>query len=81
MKGVDIDDNSIASATDTNLRLAYGAEVGMGEWEFFANVENLFDRDPQRAPGTFSGFNGAAHTNSLFDQLGRRYTVGLNYSY
>jgi hypothetical protein len=41
-------------------------------------VSNLFDQDPPRAPDW--SFIGSTATNeSLFDVLGRRYTVGFTY--
>ncbi len=71
-----IDDNRVGGAAYTNLR---------GSWRFdrepyslllFANVVNVFDRDPPLAPGW--GFVGSWHTNEgLFDVIGRRYTLGL----
>lgn len=81
VEGVDIDDNTVSSATYFNLRLGYDITQGNGQWELFANVQNLFDRDPPKAPASFSGWIGAQHTNGLFDQLGRRYVLGLQYSY
>jgi outer membrane receptor protein involved in Fe transport len=74
-QGIDIDDNTVASAFYTDVRLAYSPD---GSWEIYAHVENLFDRNPPRA-ADFSDFNGATHTNeTLFDVLGRRYTLGAH---
>ncbi len=76
-QGIDIDDNTVASAFYTDLRLSYSTDMTRaGSWEIYARVENLFDRNPPRA-ADFSDFNGATHTNeTLFDVLGRRYTLG-----
>jgi outer membrane receptor protein involved in Fe transport len=76
-EGVDIDDNTVASAFYTDLRLSYSTDTARaGSWEIYTSVENLFDRDPPRA-ADFSDFNGATHTSeTLFDVLGRRYTLG-----
>jgi hypothetical protein len=55
-----------------------------GEWRpavtpglaVFGHVANLFDRDPP-AVGDW-GFGGSIPTNeSLFDPLGRRYSLGI----
>jgi iron complex outermembrane recepter protein len=74
-QGIDIDDNTVASAFYTDLRLSYSPDAS---WEIYARIENLFDRDPPRA-ADFSDFNGATHTNeTLFDVLGRRYTLGAH---
>lgn len=83
VEGVDVDDNTIDSRVYTNLQVGYEAEMGEGFWKLFANVQNLFDRAPPLAPSRngLSTFGGAAHTNSLFDQLGRRYTLGVRVNY
>jgi iron complex outermembrane receptor protein len=78
-QGIDIDDNTVASAFYTDLRVSYSTDAPRaGSWEIYARVENLFDRNPPRA-ADFSDFNGATHTNeTLFDVLGRRYTLGAH---
>jgi outer membrane receptor protein involved in Fe transport len=78
-QGIDIDDNTVASAFYTDLRLSYSTDfTRAGSWEIYARIDNLFDRNPPRA-ADFSDFNGATHTNeTLFDVLGRRYTLGAH---
>jgi len=78
-QGIDIDDNTVASAFYTDLRLSYSPDPeAFGSWEIYAKIENLFDRDPPRA-ADFSDFAGATDTNeTLFDVLGRRYTLGAH---
>lgn len=78
VQGVDIDDNTVASVFYTDVLLSYTFHRGSdASFEIFGHVENLFDRDPPRAPD-YSDFSGASPTNeSLFDVLGRRYTVGV----
>jgi outer membrane receptor protein involved in Fe transport len=78
-QGIDIDDNTVASAFYTDLRLSWSTDTAsIGSWEIYAKVENLFDRNPPRA-ADYSDFNGATHTNeTLFDVLGRRYTLGVH---
>ena len=51
---------------------------GAGSWEIYTSIEKLFDRDPPQS-ADFSDFIGAMHTSeTLFDVLGRRYTLGAN---
>jgi len=79
--GVDIDDNHVASALYTNVRLGYNFEAGGGEWTAYLNVSNLFDKNPPLAP-SYSDFFGTSHTNEgLFDIIGRRFTLGVNFNY
>jgi outer membrane receptor protein involved in Fe transport len=80
--GQTIDDNTVASVIYTDLRVSYefGGERS-GNWEVFANVNNLFDKDPPRA-ANHSTFGGSTHTNvSLYDVIGRRMVVGANFSF
>ncbi len=73
----DIDNNRVAGAAYTNLRGSWQPSLHPG-LNFHAQVSNLFDQDPPRAPDW--GFLGSIPTNeSLFDVLGRRYTVGFSY--
>ena len=77
-QGIDISDNSVASVLYTDLLLSYKLQPRRAaSVEIFWHIENLFNRDPPRAPD-YSDFNGASPTNeSLFDVLGRRYTLGV----
>jgi iron complex outermembrane recepter protein len=74
----DVTDNTVSSATYVDTRLSYTMDIGGGSGEIYANVTNLFDRDPPTVPA-YAGFNAAPfQTNAtLFDQLGRRFTVGF----
>ncbi len=80
VNGQIIDDDHIASALYTDLNLAYTLSgQGDSEWQFYLNVQNVFDRDPPRTP-IYSGFNGTNDTNrALFDVLGRRFVLGFKY--
>ncbi len=51
-------------------------------FEVFGNMTNITDRARPVTP-YYSVFLGASDqvNESLFDQLGRRYTVGLKYSF
>jgi outer membrane receptor protein involved in Fe transport len=81
IQGVDIDDNTVASAAYTNLELAYRGEMlGSSTWQTYLNVTNLFDKDPPLV-ATW-GFTGSQQTNtSLFDIYGRRYNVGVRFTF
>jgi len=71
-----IDDNVVGGVFLTNVRVGFDLGDTPGKYQVYANVTNLFDRAPPLAPNF--GFNGSTHTNeSLFDVLGRRYTVGF----
>src|SRR5690606_10298602 len=81
-EGVDIDRNRIDSRTYFNLQAGYELDnVRGGVLNIFGNVQNLFDRDPPWAGSTVSVWTGTRHTNSNFDQLGRRFTIGMRYQY
>jgi iron complex outermembrane recepter protein len=67
-----IDDNTVDSYFIANLFARYTIENQGREIEFFGGVNNLFNPDPPRAPGS-QGFTNAV----LFDQIGRRYTAGV----
>ncbi|HEX6993381.1 MAG TPA: TonB-dependent receptor [Gammaproteobacteria bacterium] len=64
--GVDIDDNRVPARMYTNLRASYNADT----YEIYANVVNLFDREPPHVVG-----------GSLYSDLGRSYAVGVRFSY
>ena len=81
VQGVDIDDNTIASAAYTNLELSYRGDMsGNSTFQTYVNVTNLFDRNPPLV-ATW-GFTGSQQTNtSLFDIYGRRYNVGVRFNF
>jgi outer membrane receptor protein involved in Fe transport len=82
VEGTRIDDNTVDSAFYTDLRLGYSRETYGGELELFANVLNLFDESPPIVPSfdSFTASSGQAN-GTLFDLLGRRYTVGMRYRF
>lgn len=76
-EGVHVDDNSVASATFTNLRLTYDGESLNGRtWNVALNVTNLFDRAPPRVANN-AYWGGAPTTDTFFDVFGRRYMVSF----
>jgi iron complex outermembrane receptor protein len=76
-----IDDNTLPSATYVDMRFA--ARLGQEEQlEVFANVNNVFDNEPVIAPGAVGRTGvGLGANSSLYDVIGRRLTVGVNYSF
>jgi outer membrane receptor protein involved in Fe transport len=82
VEGVRIDDNSIESALYTDVRLGYSMEAHGGQLEVFGNVLNVFDESPSVVPSfdSFTASSGQVN-GSLFDLLGRRYTVGVRYRF
>jgi len=81
VQGVDIDDNTVASAAYTNLQLSYESELAdRGTWQTYLNVTNVFDKSPPLV-ATW-GFTGSTQTNSsLFDIYGRRYNLGVRVNF
>jgi outer membrane receptor protein involved in Fe transport len=83
VEGVDIDHNTVDSVFYADMRASYRGDFGRsGEWEAFLHVANLFDKDPPLIPGwsDFSG-TGIGTNESLYDVLGRRFTVGFRVKY
>lgn len=80
--GVTINDDHIASALYTDLNLAYTLSgPSSSEWQVYLNVANALNRAPPRVP-IFSGFGGTTDTNrALFDVLGRRFVLGVKFSF
>jgi iron complex outermembrane recepter protein len=79
IEGIDIDNNRISSAKYTDLDLSYTQETnGGGSFEYFVNVNNLFDADPPIVANwsEFAG-TGTQTNTALFDILGRRYAAGV----
>lgn len=76
-----IDDNSVPSTAYVDMRFA--ATLGQDEQlEVFANINNLLDREPVIAPGGIGRTGvGLGINTGLYDILGRRYTVGVNYTF
>jgi len=74
-----LEDNHVDSAFYADLSLTYKFRLGgRTEAELFGHVTNLFDEDPPVTP-YYSAFLGYAQqfNPSLFDVLGRRYTLGV----
>jgi iron complex outermembrane receptor protein len=65
--GIDVDNSEIASQSLSNLRATYN----MDKISVYGSINNIFDRNPSDAKGL----------NSIYDVIGRNYTVGMNYRY
>lgn len=77
-----IDNNNVPSTFYMDARVAgrFGADENL---EVFANIQNLLDRTPVITPGSGVGRTGTGTgvNTGLYDILGRRYTVGVNYEF
>jgi hypothetical protein len=72
--------NHVESQTLVNATVQYTLrDDGDRQLQVFGTVNNLFDSDPPVAPYNF--IFGSPTTASVFDVLGRRYTVGFRFRY
>jgi iron complex outermembrane recepter protein len=80
--GLTIDDDRVSPEYYTDLQLSYRFDVrDAPSVDVFANITNLFDRDPPLAPN-HSAFAGSVQTNAaLFDVLGRRFVAGARFNF
>jgi iron complex outermembrane recepter protein len=67
-------DNHTGGSVYWDTRLAYRIPLGGGQLEVFGNVQNLLDRDPPRVLTQGVG----AQISGGYDQIGRRYVMGVN---
>jgi len=73
-EGVHIDDNSVGSAWYLGLQGSW--KLADGRWELYGKVDNVLDRDPARVASNTNGFNP-----TLYDVIGRYYSVGLRFDF
>jgi len=77
-----IDDNSIPSTyyMDARFNGTFGENDNM---QVYLNVQNLLNNEPILTPGTGVGRTGTGTgvNSGLYDVLGRRYTIGVNYEF
>jgi outer membrane receptor protein involved in Fe transport len=72
------ENNSVPSVTYVDMRFGYDFEVQGASINVSAMVTNLFDVDPPLTPAYIGLSEHAAQSNaSLYDVLGRRYTLGV----
>lgn len=80
-EGVQVDDNTIASQSVTNMGISYRGETGNGgNWVTSFNINNLFDRNPPIFPSE-SQRGGQQPAGNNFDVFGRRFQLNLNYNF
>ena len=79
---VTMNTNSVPSYSIFNLAGSYDFKIRGSTLQFFAAVDNVFDKTPPVAAGTGLGGNGNGGTNPVFfDTLGRSYRIGLRASF
>ena len=76
--GITVDVDRVSAAYYTDLQASYRFDLRKtAALNVFANLTNVFDRDPPLAPN-HSSFAGSVQANAaLFDVLGRRFVVGV----
>jgi iron complex outermembrane recepter protein len=70
----DVADNDIGTAVYWDTRVGYDIALGDGMLEIYANVNNLFDKQPPLVLGEAIAFQ----TGGGYDTIGRFFTLGLN---
>ncbi|MDT8399811.1 MAG: TonB-dependent receptor [Pseudomonadales bacterium] len=80
-QGIDIDDNSIASSSTTNLGFSYSGRMNNGaEWGLNLDITNLWDREPPIVPFS-SQSRGSQVVSNNFDVFGRRYQLSFHLNF
>ncbi len=79
----DVYDNVYDAEILVNSRVSYRWDMDKGNLNLYFNINNLFDKAPQRyLGGAFtSWFGGQTGLGVAGDLRGRRYVVGLTYEY
>jgi outer membrane receptor protein involved in Fe transport len=77
----DVLDNTVDSSMIVDARVGYAFDVARGNLSLYANVNNLFDADPEASYAVLSGFTGAVNNGYVGDLRGRRYAVGFTFDY
>ena len=75
--------NKVSAVFYTDLTLNYDFSVKGDDWNIYFTVNNLFDRWPPNAPAPYFvfGTSGGGTNASLFDTIGRLYTLGLKFNF
>jgi hypothetical protein len=72
------ENNHVPSVTYIDLRFAYSFDLANQDVELSANITNLTDRDPPITPAYIAlSEHASQHNASLYDILGRRFTVAV----
>jgi hypothetical protein len=78
LNGWDVANNHVPSVTYYDARLSYDIKFGSTIVQLYGVVNNIFDKAPPLAPSYVGLSSAPIQTNqSLYDVLGRRFTVGL----
>src|SRR5690606_12485807 len=79
----DVFNNHMGSTTLWDARIGYNLDIAGVNMSVFANVNNLFDKEPQEAMfGAFSAvFSSGPGLNRTGDLRGRRYVLGMNFDF
>lgn len=73
-----IDQRDFSGRLYTDLAVQYDAgDAPDRRLQLFATIDNAFDRDPPIIPGIVSAYGQRITRTQLYDQLGRRFTVGV----
>lgn len=81
VEGVDVDDNTVESQSIVNLILGYNRDLGDGrQMRVSLTVTNLLNTDPP-VIAAYGDRGGAQLVSNSYDVFGRRYSLGLNYSF
>jgi hypothetical protein len=78
----DVLDNEIASENVWDARFGYRFDTGGGAVNFFLNINNLFDQDPEEMLTVYSSnFSSGTGLGITGENRGRRVTVGANLNF
>ena len=78
VNGWDLTNNHVPSVTYYDVRLSYDITIGSGTLQLYGVVNNLTDKPPPIVPSYIPLGSSPNQTNpTLYDVLGRRFTVGL----
>lgn len=76
-------DPKVPSAAFTNIGVTFDVEAGPArKMQFFANVQNLFNKQPSPYPSSFVGLTGFFYPSYPDDDVvGRAYTAGVRLNF
>ncbi|WP_313229335.1 TonB-dependent receptor domain-containing protein [Sphingobium yanoikuyae] len=73
-------DDKVKAVWYTDLAMRFTVPQGNGNFELFANVNNLFDKQPPIIPGTVPGVNLPTNI-AVYDFIGRAFTAGVRFKF
>jgi len=78
----DVLDNTIDASTLTDLMFGYNFNLRSGNrMRLYANINNLFDKNPEASYVVLAGLSSAATNGYVGDLRGRRYALGFNFDF